>query len=57
MRQVHGVDWRDPAGYTLCLNTALLGYERVADLVLAAAGYPDQPPLPRTADARARPRP
>lgn len=38
LRQVHGVDWQDPTGYTLCLNTAQLGYARTAELILSAAG-------------------
>ncbi len=37
LRQVHGADWRNPLLYTLMLNTGVLGTERAAELVLAAA--------------------
>lgn len=37
LRQVHGVDWRDPLGYTLLLNTGALGYERTAETILSVA--------------------
>ncbi len=35
VREVHGRDWRDPHLYDLVLNTGTVGYEAVADLILA----------------------
>ena len=37
LRQVHSLDWRSPLRYTLMLNTGALGYERAAEVILAAA--------------------
>jgi hypothetical protein len=37
LRQVYGVDWRDPLAYTLQCNTGVLGYARTAEIILAAA--------------------
>ncbi len=37
LRQVYGVNWRDPLLYTIMLNTGALGYARTAELILAAA--------------------
>ncbi len=34
--QVYGVDWQDANQYTMVLNTGLLGYEKTADLIVAA---------------------
>jgi cytidylate kinase len=39
LRQVYGVDWRDPLQYSLMLNTGSLGYERTAAVILRAAGW------------------
>ena len=38
LRQAYGVDWLDPLLYDLILNTGRLGYDRSADLILAAVG-------------------
>jgi len=38
LRQVYGLDRRDPLLYTLMCNTGLLGYARTAEIILAAAG-------------------
>lgn len=35
-RQLFGADWGDPVHYDLVLNTARLGYETCADIVLSA---------------------
>ena len=37
VREVHGRDWRDPHLYDLVVNTGAVGYEIVADLILALA--------------------
>lgn len=37
-RQWYNRDWYDPRNYHLTLNTGLLGLERAADVVVAAAG-------------------
>jgi cytidylate kinase len=38
LRQVYGLDRRDPLLYTLQCNTGLLGYARTVEIILAAAG-------------------
>jgi cytidylate kinase len=37
LRQVHHADWRDAQLYTLQCNTGVLGYERTAQIIVAAA--------------------
>lgn len=34
--QLYGADWRDPIHYDLVVNTARLGYEATADVIVAA---------------------
>ena len=36
MRQVYDVAWQDPLRYAMVMNTAVLGYEPAAELILAA---------------------
>ncbi len=38
LRQVYGLDRRDPLLYTLQCNTGMLGYARTVEIILAAAG-------------------
>ena len=38
IRQLYGADWQDSAHYHLVIDTGRLGYERVADAILAAVG-------------------
>jgi len=44
IRQLYGTDWQDSAHYDLVIDTGRLGYERAANVVLAAVG-PGSPHL------------
>jgi len=44
IRQLYGTDWQDSAHYHLVIDTGRLGYERAADVILAAVG-PGSPHL------------
>jgi len=44
IRQLYGADWQDSAYYHLVIDTGRLGYERAADVILAAVG-PGSPHL------------
>jgi cytidylate kinase len=47
LRQVHHADWRDAQLYTLQCNTGVLGYERTAEIIVAAteAAIGARPPV------------
>ena len=51
LRQVFGLDWRDPLAYTLQCNTGVLGYARTAELILDAAGRLAAAPAPTASAA------
>ena len=53
LRQVYGLDRRDPLLYTLQCNTGLLGYARTAEIILAAAARSADAPPRGTAPALA----